>query len=181
MALWKGRRIGPLVAEELPADPRVGDRRGSRSEKTDPVGRVIAADALRTASRLRPRLGWRSAPAPAVVTTIAQRSKAGPPSALTIEPGPAPATDNDLLQLARALDDIEKGRSPTATQSASNPQAPPTQTPGAELPGYPRKRVVPLQRSLPGRILTGLKGESARDALLALRAEVVKAVVGQDG
>lgn len=29
------------------------------------------------------------------------------------------------------------------TQSASNPQAPPTQTPGAELPGYPRKRVVP--------------------------------------
>lgn len=43
------------------------------------------------------------------------------------------------------------------TQSASNPQAPPTQTPGAELPGYPRKRVVPLQRPLPGRILTGLK------------------------
>ncbi len=70
-----------------------------------------AADALRTATlqRLRPRLGvGAAAPAPAVVTTIAQRSKADPPFVAYHLFGPAPATDNDLLQLARALDDIER-------------------------------------------------------------------------
>ncbi|MEQ6319046.1 DUF4350 domain-containing protein [Mycobacterium canetti] len=112
VAFWKGRRIGPLVAEELPAVIRA-------SETVEGRGRLYrsrrardrAADALRTATlqRLRPRLGvGAGAPAPAVVTTIAQRSKADPPFVAYHLFGPAPATDNDLLQLARALDDIER-------------------------------------------------------------------------
>ncbi|KRT49429.1 PF14258 domain protein [Mycobacterium tuberculosis] len=112
VALWKGRRIGPLVAEELPVVIRA-------SETVEGRGRLYrsrrardrAADALRTATlqRLRPRLGvGAGAPAPAVVTTIAQRSKADPPFVAYHLFGPAPATDNDLLQLARALDDIER-------------------------------------------------------------------------
>ena len=70
-----------------------------------------AAAALRTATlqRLLPRLGLGpGASAPAVVTTVAQRSGADPGFVSHHLFGPPPATDNDLLQLARALDEIER-------------------------------------------------------------------------
>lgn len=67
------------------------------------------------------------------------------------------------------------------TQSASNPQAPPTQTPGAELPGYPPQAGGAPTAAPSGPHPHRAEAESARDALLALRAEVAKAVVGQDG
>jgi hypothetical protein len=112
VALWKGRRIGPLVAEELPVVVRA-------SETVEGRGRLYrsrrardrAADALRTATlqRLLPRLGLgTSAPAPVVVTTVAQRSGIDPSFLSYHLFGPPPATDNDLLQLARALDEIER-------------------------------------------------------------------------
>jgi Domain of unknown function (DUF4350) len=112
VALWKGRRIGPLVAEELPVVVRA-------SETVEGRGRLYrsrrardrAADALRTATlqRLLPRLGLGAgAPAPVVVTTVAQRSGADAGFVGYHLFGPPPATDNDLLQLARALDEIER-------------------------------------------------------------------------
>ena len=112
VALWKGRRIGPLVSEELPVVVRA-------SETVEGRGRLYrsrrardrAADALRTATmqRLLPRLGLGAgAPPSAVVTAVAQRSGAGPEFVAYQLFGPAPATDQDLLQLARALDDIER-------------------------------------------------------------------------
>ena len=73
------------------------------------------------------------------------------------------------------------------TQSPSAPQADPAQTPGAELPGPPRAGGVPAsQGSTPTAAPSGphrhlAEAESARDALLALRAELAKAVVGQEG
>jgi hypothetical protein len=66
---------------------------------------------LRTATlqRLLPRLGLGvGAPAPAVVTAVAQRSGADAGFVFYHLFGPPPATDNDLLQLARALDEIER-------------------------------------------------------------------------
>jgi hypothetical protein len=112
VALWKGRRPGPLVAEDLPVVVRA-------SETVEGRGRLYrsrrardrAAEALRTATvqRLLPRLGLGpGAPAPAVITTVAQRSGADPGFIAYHLFGPPPATDNDLLQLARALDDIER-------------------------------------------------------------------------
>jgi hypothetical protein len=112
VALWKGRRPGPLVAEELPVVVRA-------SETVEGRGRLYrsrrardrAAAALRTATlqRLLPRLGLGAgASAPAVVETVAQRSGTDPGFVSYHLFGPAPATDNDLLQLARALDDIER-------------------------------------------------------------------------
>ncbi len=112
VALWKGRRPGPLVAEELPVVVRA-------SETVEGRGRLYrsrrardrAAAALRTATlqRLLPRLGLGAgAPAPAAVATIAQRSGADPAFVSYQLFGPPPATDNDLLQLARALDEIER-------------------------------------------------------------------------
>jgi hypothetical protein len=112
LALWKGRRVGPLVAEELPVVVRA-------SETVEGRGRLYrsrrardrAADALRTATlqRLLPRLGvGAGASAQAVVTTIARRGGADPNFVSYHLYGPPPATDDDLLQLARALDEIER-------------------------------------------------------------------------
>ncbi|SPM30081.1 membrane protein [Mycobacterium terramassiliense] len=112
VALWKGRRPGPLVAEELPVVVRA-------SETVEGRGRLYrsrrardrAAAALRTATvqRLLPRLGLGpGAPPPAVVATVAQRTGADSGFVSYHLFGPPPATDQDLLHLARALDDIER-------------------------------------------------------------------------
>jgi Domain of unknown function (DUF4350) len=112
IALWKGRRVGPLVAEELPVVVRA-------SETVEGRGRLYrsrrardrAAHALRAATlqRLLPRLGLAAdTSTPAVIIAVAQRSRSHPESVRHIFFGPPPATDADLVQLARALDDIER-------------------------------------------------------------------------
>jgi hypothetical protein len=112
IALWKGRRIGPLVAEELPVVVRA-------SETVEGRGRLYrsrrardrAAQALRAATlqRLLPRLGLSAdTSAPAVVIAAAQRSRFHAESVRHILFGPSPASDADLVQLARTLDDIER-------------------------------------------------------------------------
>jgi hypothetical protein len=112
VALWKGRRIGPLVAEDLPVVVRA-------SETVEGRGRLYrsrrardrAAQALRGAAlqRMLPRLGLGvDTPHPAVVLAIAQHTRTDPESLRHILFGPPPATDADLTQLARALDDIER-------------------------------------------------------------------------
>jgi hypothetical protein len=112
IALWKGRRIGPLVAEELPVVVRA-------SETVEGRGRLYrsrrardrAALALRTATlqRLRSRLGLGAdTSAPALVIAVAQRSRTHEESVRHTLFGPPPASDADLVQLARALDDIER-------------------------------------------------------------------------
>jgi hypothetical protein len=112
VALWKGRRIGPLVAEQLPVVVRA-------SETAEGRGRLYrshrasdrAADALRTATlqRLIPRLGLGpDADRSAIVETVAQRIGRDPQVVGHTLFGPPPATDADLVSLASALDDIER-------------------------------------------------------------------------
>ncbi len=112
IALWKGRRIGPLVAEELPVVVRA-------SETVEGRGRLYrsrrardrAAQALRTATlqRLLPRLGLGAdAQPPAVMQAIADRRRSDPEMLRHILFGPPPATDADLVQLTHALDDVER-------------------------------------------------------------------------
>jgi hypothetical protein len=112
VALWKGRRVGPLVAEQLPVVVRA-------SETVEGRGRLYrsrrardrAAQALRAATlqRLLPRLGLAAdTSTPAVMIAVAQRGRSHPESVRHILFGPPPATDADLVQLARALDDIER-------------------------------------------------------------------------
>nr|WP_232070424.1 DUF4350 domain-containing protein [Mycobacterium noviomagense] len=112
LAVWQGRRLGPVVAEDLPVVVRA-------SETVEGRGRLYrsrrardrAAEALRTATlqRLLPRIGLAvNAPAAAVVTAVAQRSAASPEFVGHILFGPPPVTDSDLVHLAQALDDIER-------------------------------------------------------------------------
>lgn len=112
LAWWKGRRLGALVAEELPVVVRA-------SETVEGRGRLYrsrrardrAAQALRAATlqRLLPKLGLSpSTPGPTVVIAIAQHSDLGPAPLHHILFGPPPDTDTDLTDLAHALDDIER-------------------------------------------------------------------------
>lgn len=106
---WRGRRLGPLVAERLPVVVRAsetveGRARLYRSHRA----RDRAADALRTAAlaRLLPRLGLgRNAASSAVTAAVAQHI--GRDSG-TVLFGPAPGTDAELLELAHQLDDLER-------------------------------------------------------------------------
>ncbi|WP_144208376.1 DUF4350 domain-containing protein [Mycobacterium tilburgii] len=112
VVLWKGRRPGPLVAEELPVVVRA-------SETVEGRGRLYrsrrardrAAAALRTATlqRLSPRLSLVPGAHPqAVVMTLAQRTGLDAGFVSYHLFGPPPGTDNDLVHLARALDEIER-------------------------------------------------------------------------
>lgn len=112
VALWQGRRLGPLVADKLPVVVRAsetveGRGRLYRSRRA----RTQATAALRTAAlqRLTPRLGLgpRATPA-AIVAAVAARGGGEPAAVHQTLYGPPPASDDELLRLANALDDIER-------------------------------------------------------------------------
>jgi hypothetical protein len=112
VALWKGRRLGPLVAERMPVVVRA-------SETVEGRGRLYrsrrardrAADALRTATlqRMLPRLGLSNgAEQPAIVAAVAQRCGHQPQALAHTLFGPPPQSNDDLVNLARELDNIER-------------------------------------------------------------------------
>lgn len=112
VALWRGRRLGPLVAEPMPVVVRA-------SETVEGRGRLYrsrrardrAAAALRTATlqRMLPRLGLaNNAESPAIVAAVAQRCGQRPQTLAHTLFGPPPQTDDDLVNLARELDNIER-------------------------------------------------------------------------
>lgn len=111
-AVWKGRRLGPLVSEQLPVVVRA-------SETVEGLGQLYrshrardrAASALRSATvrRLAPRLGLGSGPEPpALVAAVSSRMGAHPDWVWHQLFGPAPDSDDALVALAHALDDIER-------------------------------------------------------------------------
>ncbi|MEB4207498.1 DUF4350 domain-containing protein [Mycobacterium sp. 94-17] len=112
VAVWRGRRPGPLVAEELPVVVRASETvegRGRLYRSRRARDRAAAALRAATVARLLPRLGLGAGASPgAVVTTAAQRTGSDPAFVSYHLFGPPPSTDDDLLQLARALDDIER-------------------------------------------------------------------------
>lgn len=111
-ALAKVRRLGPLVAEQMPVVVRA-------SETVEGLGRLYrsrrardrAAAALRDASqrRLAPRLGLGPASEPpTLVAAVTQRIGGDPESMRHILFGPPPDSDDALVSLAHALDNIER-------------------------------------------------------------------------
>jgi hypothetical protein len=110
--LWRGRRLGRLVPEPLPVAVRAVETTEGRARMYR-RGRAHARAAaqLREAElvRLRGRTGLpRSAPAADVVGVLAQRT--GIPGARLHEllDGPPPTDDAGLVQLARALDQLDR-------------------------------------------------------------------------
>jgi hypothetical protein len=114
LALWRGRRLGPPVAEPLPVVVRAAEavegraRLYRRAQARDRASAALRAGAL---ARLVPRLGIDSPaggePAPeAVVAAVASRS--GRPDAEVHAGlyGPPPTNDAGLVRLADTLDSM---------------------------------------------------------------------------
>ncbi|MDR6175631.1 hypothetical protein QE364_000248 [Nocardioides zeae] len=112
--VWRGRRFGPLATEPLPVVVRAIETTESRGRLYRRSGdRQHAARALRDATRerLAQQVGTtRGAPAAAVVHEVARRS--GWPVELVgllLDPAaPVPTDDQQLLQFAHQLRDLER-------------------------------------------------------------------------
>lgn len=108
LALWRARRLGPVVTEPLPVVVRAAETVEGRARLYRRAGATgHAADALRRASlgRLRGRLGLGADAGPqTVLAAIAARTgrDVGP-----LLYGPPPEGDAALVRLADALDALE--------------------------------------------------------------------------
>ncbi|WP_078311604.1 MULTISPECIES: DUF4350 domain-containing protein [unclassified Mycobacterium] len=112
LAIWRGRRLGPVVAEKLPVIVRA-------SETTEGRGRLyrsrrardLASDSLREAARYRivRRLGLPVDEIPQVITaTVAERIGRNPVEIHHVLFGPVPTDDQQLSNLTQQLDIIER-------------------------------------------------------------------------
>ncbi|MDD9382455.1 DUF4350 domain-containing protein [Streptomyces sp. ZAF1911] len=116
-ALWRARRLGPLVTERLPVLVRASEATEGRARLYRKAGaRDRAATVLRAASRerLAALVGVPAAQAhdPAsLVPAVAARLTAGPPhdpDPATLLFGTTPTTDAALIALADHLDALER-------------------------------------------------------------------------
>jgi hypothetical protein len=110
-ALWRARRLGPVVTEPLPVVVRAAETVEGRARLYRRAGAADhAALALRQASRdrLLPRLGLlRDATPEAVVAAVAERTGRPGQAVWELLYGPPPRTDADLVRLADSLDALE--------------------------------------------------------------------------
>lgn len=115
-ALWRARRLGPLVSEKLPVTvPAAETTEGHARLYEQANARDRASDVLRSATRIRlaPLVGVSPAHAhtsdiliPAVHAHLASAPDAGT-ELHTLLFGPAPADDRALVRLADQLDELE--------------------------------------------------------------------------
>ena len=117
VALWRGRRLGPVIAEPLPVVvPSVETVRGRARLLQAARARDAAAAELRTATvrRISEVAGLGpDAGAAAVVAAVAARTGRPSGEVETLLYGPEPADDTALVALAARLDEVEstmKGR-----------------------------------------------------------------------
>jgi hypothetical protein len=111
VVLWRGRRLGPLVTEDLPVVVRAAETtrgRGRLYRRAGARGHAAAGLRASAADRLAHRLGLpRSADAPTVVDAVARATGRPGDEVARLLYGPPPADDAALLELARHLDRIE--------------------------------------------------------------------------
>ncbi|NLU76702.1 DUF4350 domain-containing protein [Streptomyces sp. HNM0575] len=139
-ALWRVRRLGPLVPEQLPVSVRASETTEGRARLYRRANaRDRAADALRTATRARlaslAGVGASEADTPqALIPALTSRTATGDRSSeAPLQPGTTshthlhsllfgapPATDAELVQLADELDHLER----QLTDAASNTRLP---------------------------------------------------------
>jgi hypothetical protein len=110
-ALWRARRLGPLVTERLPVVVRAsetveGHARLYRSRRAR--DRVAAALRAAAAGRLTPAIGLSAGATPAAVTAgLASRSTLDEARVAELLYGPVPGSDAALITLASDLDALE--------------------------------------------------------------------------
>ena len=111
VALWRGRRLGPLVSEPLPVvvpATEVTRGRGRLYRRARSYGHAAAALRAASASRCAARLGLpRSAGAHAVLDAVSYAAGRPRDEVAQLLYGPPPTSDNGLTHLARELDRLE--------------------------------------------------------------------------
>jgi len=112
LALWRARRLGPVVAEPLPVIVRAAEAVEGRGRLYHRIqARDRAADALQSAirSRLQPHLGLGRAAEPAALVEAVSRRTGRPARDVDrLLYGAAPADDPALVRLADELDALER-------------------------------------------------------------------------
>jgi hypothetical protein len=109
---WRGRRFGPLVAENLPVTVRASETREGRARLyARGNARLRAIDAIRIGAvqRLAESVGLsRTAPLDQVVTTVAALTQrpAGQVRAILVDD--LPGDDAALMALSGAIEDLER-------------------------------------------------------------------------
>jgi len=110
-ALWRGRRLGPVVTEPLPVVVPAAEASRGRARlyrKMGARGRAAAALRAGTARRLGVRLGLpRSAGPTEMVDAVARASQRPPLSVEALLYGLPPVDDRGLVSLAQELDRLE--------------------------------------------------------------------------
>lgn len=111
-AIWRARRLGSLVPEQLPVIVRAAETvEGHARLYQSRRARGRAAATLREAmlARVRPALGLaRDATPEAVADALASRSRLSQQAVTTIVFGPPPSSDAGLAALVRDLDELER-------------------------------------------------------------------------
>jgi hypothetical protein len=111
VALWRGRRLGPVVAERLPVVVPAAETtrgRGRLYRRARSHGHAAAALRAGAATRMAARLGLPvSAGAHATIEAIARASGTAPDEVARLLYGPPPHDDRDLATLADELDILE--------------------------------------------------------------------------
>lgn len=109
-ALWRARRLGPVITEPLPVVVRAAETVEGRARLYRRARSAAhAADILRKAAvdRLRPTLGLGAGAEPAaVVSALADRTSRSPAEIGALLYGPAPGDDASLVKLADELDQL---------------------------------------------------------------------------
>lgn len=110
-ALWRGRRLGRIVTEQMPVVVRAGETtrgRGRLYRRSGSFGHAAAALRAGATARSCARLGLpRSAPPQVVIDALARASGRSPGQIEALLYGPPPTDDHGLAQLARDLDHLE--------------------------------------------------------------------------
>lgn len=112
LALWRARRLGPVVVEPLPVVVRASEATEGRGRMYRRAGaRDRASAALRSAtlSRLRPVLGLSASDGhEAVVAVVAERTGWSATEVAAVLFGGPPTDDAALVRLASTLDGLER-------------------------------------------------------------------------
>ena len=128
-ALWRARRLGPVVSEPLPVVVRAAESvegRGRLYRRARAHDRAAAALRGGTLARLLAPLGLPPDAEPyAVVSGLAERTGRRPADLGGLLYGAAPSTDSDLVSLAGALDELVE----TVLSPSRTPPTPEDRTP----------------------------------------------------
>lgn len=131
--VWRGRRFGPLVAENLPVVVRASETMEGRARLyARGNARLRAVDAIRigAVARLAGTAGLgRSVPLEQVITAVAALTGRPADRVHAVLVGDVPESDAAMMALSDAIDDLETAAAQAARPPGSVPGASPASSP----------------------------------------------------